>query len=89
MKRNFRRSFIIIEGDPGEAVADFKVDTKNWAAFGEATWHINDFWRLILGARYTEDELDFTYGSTLSGPQVGLPPPVVQTPGDTDENSLQ
>jgi iron complex outermembrane receptor protein len=88
VKRNFRRNFIIVEDAPGEAIADFKVDTKNWAAFGEATWHINDVWRLIFGARYTEDELDFTYGSTLSGPQVGLPPPVAQTPGDTDENDL-
>lgn len=75
-------------GDPGEGFADFEVNTKNWAAFGEATWHLHDAWRLVVGARYTRDELDFTFARTLSGPQVGLPPPVARTPGDTDENDL-
>lgn len=86
VKRNFRRSAVI--GVPGEAIADFEVNTTNWAAFGEATWHFNEAWRLIVGARYTEDELDFTFERTLTGPQVGLPAPVAQTPGDTDENDL-
>ena len=88
VKRNFRRHFEIVAGDPGDAVADFKVDTKNWAAFGEATWNFSDSWRLILGARYTEDDLDFRFARTLEGPQIGLPAPVEQTPGDTDENDL-
>ncbi|MDE0952251.1 MAG: TonB-dependent receptor [Halioglobus sp.] len=86
VKRNFRRNAVI--GAPGEAVANFEVDTKNWAAFGEATWHFNAAWRVIVGARYTEDELDFTFERTLSGPQIGLPAPVAQTPGDTSENDL-
>ncbi|MCP5195151.1 MAG: TonB-dependent receptor [Pseudomonadales bacterium] len=88
VKRNFRRNFEIIAGSPGQGVADFQVNTTNWAAFGEATWHFNEAWRLIVGARYTEDELDFSFERTLTGPQVGLPPPVAPTPGDTDENNL-
>lgn len=88
VKRNFRRHFEIIADDPGEAIADFKVDTKNWAAFGEATWHFNEAWRLIVGARYTEDKLEFEFQRSLDGNQIGLPAPVDRTPGDTDENDL-
>jgi iron complex outermembrane receptor protein len=86
VKRNMTRNIVI--SDPGEAIADFQVNTTNWAAFGEATWHFNDAWRLIVGARYTEDELDFTFERSLTGPQVGLPAPVAETPGDTDENDF-
>ncbi|MDG1943030.1 MAG: hypothetical protein P8J17_02060 [Halioglobus sp.] len=86
MKRTFRRNAVI--GDPGEAVANFGVDTKNWAAFGEATSHFSEAWRVIVGAQYTEVELDFTFERTLSGPQIGLAMPVAQTPGDTSENDL-
>lgn len=88
VKRNFQRNFEIIAGSPGRGTADFTVNTTNWAAFGEATWHFNEAWRLIVGVRYTQDELDFTFERTLTGPQVGLPPPVAQTPGSTDENNL-
>ncbi len=88
LTRNFRRHFEIISGFPGDAVADFQVETRNWAVFGEATWQIVDDWRLIFGARYTEDELEFSFARTLEGQQIGLPPPVELTRGDTDENDL-
>jgi iron complex outermembrane receptor protein len=32
------------------------VDTKTWAAFGEATLDLTDRWSITLGGRYTEDE---------------------------------
>ena len=86
LKREFRREFFFQEFEI--AVADFEVDTTNWAAFGEATWHFHDDWRLILGARYTEDELEFEFERSLDGAGVGLPDPVERTPGDTDEDDL-
>jgi iron complex outermembrane receptor protein len=32
------------------------VDTKTWAAFGEATYDFADTWSVTLGGRYTNDE---------------------------------
>ena len=88
VSRKFRRQFEISPGNPGEAVADFKVDTENWAAFGEATWAINDELMLILGARYTQDDLSFHFERTQSGFGIGLPAAIARTPGDTDEDDL-
>jgi len=45
----------------GSGRSIFQVDTLNYAAFGEATWNIANDWRLILGARYTHDEIDFDF----------------------------
>jgi len=86
LSRRFEREFEFVPGNPGIAVADFTVDTENWALFGEATYDIADTWRLIAGLRYTEDELDFVYKRTVSGLPIGLPSPVDPTPGDTDED---
>lgn len=33
------------------------VDTENFAVFGEATINLDESWRLIVGGRYTEDEV--------------------------------
>jgi iron complex outermembrane recepter protein len=45
----------------GPATSTFEVDSLNYAAFGEATWNIVQDWRLVLGARYTEDDLEFEF----------------------------
>ena len=45
----------------GWANSVFSVDTTNYAAFGEATWNISDDWRLVLGGRFTRDELEFEF----------------------------
>ncbi|TDG12648.1 TonB-dependent receptor [Seongchinamella unica] len=45
----------------GPATSNFEVDTLNYAAFGEATWNMTQNWRLVLGARYTEDDLEFEF----------------------------
>jgi len=37
------------------------LDTKAYAAFGDATWHVNDKLNLTAGLRYTRDEKDFTW----------------------------
>jgi iron complex outermembrane receptor protein len=88
VKRNFRREFEIVQGSPGSAFADFEVDTTNWAAFGEATWNITETLRLILGARYTQDDLEFEFERTLDGFGLGLPDAVPTTKDDTDEDDL-
>ncbi len=88
VERTFRRELELIPGLPGIAVADMEVDTTNWAAFGEATWNFSDAWRLILGARYTEDDLDYVFGRTREGLPIGIPAPVEPTKGDTEEDDL-
>lgn len=88
VERGFRRQFEIVEGQPGIAIADFDVDTTNWAAFGEVTYDITDTWRIIVGARYTEDELEFLFGRTQEGFPLGLPDAVEPTPADTEEDDL-
>lgn len=57
----------------GTATSDFQVDTLNYAAFGEANWNISDDWRLVLGARYTRDELEFEFERTESAFQPLIP----------------
>lgn len=57
----------------------FTQDTTSWAAFAQATWHVTDRWRLLLGLRYTEDEKEATkrlFFSELGG---SSPDPVVST----------
>lgn len=34
----------------------FEQDTEVWAAFAQATWNINEDWRLVLGGRYTQED---------------------------------
>ncbi|MBK9666882.1 MAG: TonB-dependent receptor [Gammaproteobacteria bacterium] len=34
----------------------FEQDTEVWAAFAQATWNINEAWRLVLGGRYTQED---------------------------------
>ncbi len=88
VERRFRREFEFQEGSPGAAIADFEVNTENWAAFGELTINVTDTVRVIVGARYTEDELDFTFMRTQEGFPLGLPDTVPRTPGQTQEDDL-
>ena len=39
VSRQFTREFEIVPGNPGVGIANFQVDTKNWAAFGECQLH--------------------------------------------------
>ncbi len=86
--RQFFRSFEFAPGNPGIGISTFTVDTENWAAFGEMNYSFNESWRLVLGARYTEDDLSFVFGRTREGFPVGVPEPVDATPGETDESDL-
>jgi len=44
---------------PTTRVTRTEVDSENYALFGEVNFNIAERWQLILGGRYTEDELDF------------------------------
>jgi len=55
-------------------------DDESYAAFGQATAHLTDQFRFILGVRYTHDEVDSTFASKLYAgidpfPGGGLLPP--------------
>lgn len=42
-------------------VSDFHVDNKNYALFGQGTFHLTDELNVILGGRVTRDEVDSTF----------------------------
>jgi len=42
------------------------VDNKSYAAYGQATYRLTEDLRLILGARYTRDEIDLEYHAFLT-----------------------
>jgi iron complex outermembrane receptor protein len=45
--------------------ADSDTTTDYWALFAQATWNISDAWKLVVGGRYSEEEVD-TLGQTRS-----------------------
>jgi iron complex outermembrane recepter protein len=51
--------------------ASTKVNGKNSALFGEVNFNLWRDWQLILGGRYTYDELEYHTHADLSGPNVG------------------
>lgn len=61
-------------GTPSRAFAymDAGLDIKNWAAFGQANWHLTDTVTASLGLRYTEDDISFNFirVTEASGPAV-------------------
>ncbi len=53
--------------------SDFTVDTENYALFGEVTINFSDVWRLILGGRYTADDVSYDHENyTSSNPQIAM-----------------
>jgi len=75
--RQFTREVVGTTG-----VADFTVDTTNYAAFGEVTFELADNLRAIAGGRYTYDKLEFDFIRNSTFPaSVG---PVSDATDDTD-----
>ena len=72
--RYFTRGLNLIPGALGfNAAFDTTVDTTNYAAFGQFTVNLSDDFRLIGGARYTNDELEFDFLRTGTLIQNGVP----------------
>jgi iron complex outermembrane receptor protein len=81
--RKFDRSFDLTGNNRTEAIADFSVDSLNYAAFGEAVTHFSERWRLVTGLRWTHDDLKFDFERT--GATLGAnPQPYFKR--DTDES---
>ena len=81
--RRFDRSFDVTGDARTEAVADFTIDSLNYAAFGEAVINLDERWRVVAGLRWTYDDLKFEFertGSTLGA----NPQPFFKR--DTDED---
>jgi len=75
--RQFTREVVGTTG-----VADFTVDTTNYAAFGEVTFELADNLRAIAGGRYTYDKLEYEFVRNSTFPaSVG---PVSDSTDDTD-----
>ena len=47
-----------------------RVDTRSTAAFGHASWHVNERFDLAAGRRYTHERKS---GHSVQGPQGGIP----------------
>jgi iron complex outermembrane receptor protein len=45
--------------------ADSDTTTDYWALFGQATWNVSDAWKIIVGGRYSKEEVK-TLGQTRS-----------------------
>ena len=52
--------------DKPSANADFGADFKNFALFGDGTFHLGDQWRVIGGLRWTRDELSYQHTYTFA-----------------------
>ena len=53
------------------ASADFGADFKNFAVYGDGTFHVSDAFRIITGLRWTQDKLSFFHNynpSPIAGP---------------------
>ena len=60
----------------GFAAMDSKVDTRNYAFFGQADWDVTEDFTASLGLRYTKDEISFDFArgaAVITGPFSGLP----------------
>lgn len=77
-----REEFRTILGNNTDAT--FSTENTNYAAFGEATYRFTDTIRVVVGGRYTNDELSYDFKRVGGGFQ--LPPPIESTGGNTRDN---
>ncbi len=52
----------------GPFTNDFNQKTDSQSAFGTATWHLADRWRVTAGLRYTDETKDVLYGRSNAAP---------------------
>jgi iron complex outermembrane receptor protein len=65
-----------------------KHETTSYALFGQSNWHINEQWKLTLGARFTYEEKE-RKGSQVSRPKPAFPldaPPIAGPDTTLDED---
>ena len=67
-----------------------KIETEAWAVFGDLTIDLNDLWTLGLGARYTEEEADFSIQTYASfNDKIARTPTVLDLPRDFKDDNAQ
>jgi iron complex outermembrane receptor protein len=83
-RETYRRIVTTTATDSGRA--GYGIDSDSYALFGEATINVAPTWRLLVGARWTHDELAYDHARTSSR-TVAFPgvQPGTQSAGDTSE----
>ena len=71
----------------GTRFSDGNVDTLNYAVFGEATFNFSDTMRLVLGSRFTKDELDVNFEAPTDPPDYPFQPAIPYFEKDTSESN--
>ncbi len=56
----------------GAALADFTQDLTSYAVFGQGTWRPNEQWAFTGGLRWTDEEKDGEFTSTVRNPFVTI-----------------
>lgn len=51
----------------GTVFNKFKQESESLAAFGQVTWNITEAWRWNVGARYSDDQKEYTKDVTIAG----------------------
>jgi iron complex outermembrane receptor protein len=64
------------------ATAFMETEFDNWALFADAKYHINEDFRLLFGARFTDDEVSYSHNRRSNDPYVRRGVGVIQ--GSTD-----
>lgn len=64
-----------------------KLVSDSYAAFGQATYHVTDAARIVLGGRVTRDELDYRRDADPNGTIISLVGPVPTTVVNTAEKT--
>jgi|TARA_B110000902_G_scaffold247149_1_gene302925 outer membrane receptor protein involved in Fe transport len=44
----------------------YTTDSEQWSVFGQATWNINDEWRVTVGGRFSQEEKEGTRSLTVT-----------------------
>lgn len=57
-----------------DGIVDFSFGNRSYAAFGQVDLNVTDELTFILGARYTEDEIELRTVNTLAPGFIGMPP---------------
>ena len=50
------------------ATAYMETEFNNWAVFFDGKYHVNDNFRLLFGARYTDDEVSYSHNRVSNDP---------------------
>lgn len=74
IERQEQQTYLFVNfWNQGYESAYTESDNSTYGVFGEVTWDITDAWNLVVGARYTYDEKDFSVIRGNEGDYLGAP----------------